>query len=224
MSSYEIRKINEHLTLVHGLELWILDTGSPASFGAKSELSIEGDLYPIPPSYMGFGSEKLSEALGEKVTGLIGGDILGNYDTEWNLVDGTLQVSKHEANAVGIEIPLGFFMGVPTLTLNVNGEEQKWFFDTGAVISYAAEQSDLWGDPTDSFDDFYPGFGEFSTDVFDVEILLLGKPQTIKCGVLPTLLGMSLAMGGCSGILGLQALDLGSFVYAPRRKKLIKNA
>ena len=106
MSSYEIRKINDHLTLVHGPELWILDTGSPASFGAKSEFSIAGDRYPIPPSYMGFGSEKLSEVLGEEVTGLIGGDILGNYDTEWNLVDGTLQVSKHEANASGIEIPL----------------------------------------------------------------------------------------------------------------------
>ena len=80
MSSYEIRKINDHLTLVHGPELWILDTGSPASFGAKSDLSIAGDLYPISRSYMGFGSEKLSEALGEEITGLIGGDILSHYD------------------------------------------------------------------------------------------------------------------------------------------------
>ena len=115
-------------------------------------------------------------------------------------------------------------MGVPTLTLNMSGEEQTWFFDTGAVISYSAKHSDSWGDPIDSFEDFYPGFGKFSTDVFDVEIRLMGKSQTIKCGVLPVLLGMSLAMGGCSGILGLQSLDLGSFVYAPRRQKLIKNA
>jgi len=224
MSSYEIGKIKDHLTLVDGPERWILDTGSPASFGTKSELYLSGDRYSISPSYMGFGSEKLSEALGEEVTGLIGGDILGRYDTEWNLVDGILQVSKSETHASGIEIPLGSFMGVPTLAVRVNGEMQKWFFDTGAVISYAAKQSDSWGAPTDSFDDFYPGFGKFSTDVFDVEISLFGKPETIKCGVLPGLLGMSLGMGGCSGILGLQALGLGSFVYAPRRKKLILNA
>ncbi len=34
---------------------------------------------------MGLDNEKLSESLGENIEGLIGGDILKNYDSYWDL-------------------------------------------------------------------------------------------------------------------------------------------
>ena len=87
---------------------------------------------------------------------------------------------------------------------------------------------------SDQYDDFYPGYGGFSTEVYEDEITLeaFGSESdseeahrvTTKFGVLPEMLGMSLAIGGCNGILGLKALNNQSFLYAPRRNKLILNA
>ena len=76
----------------------------------------------------------------------------------------------------------------------------------------------------DKYDDFYPVYGNFSTDVFEGEITLGALNLKIQCGVLPSLPGMSLAIGDGRGILGLSALNQQSFFYAPRRKELILNA
>ena len=133
----------------------------------------------------------------------------------------------------GNSIALDFFMGIPTLKVNLRGRTYNWFFDTGAVISYVAEQIDEWQSPIDKYDDFYPSYGDFSTEVFEDKITLevlegeidsKALQMKIKCGVLPSMLGMSLAIGDCSGILGLSALNNQSFLYAPRRNKLILNA
>ena len=78
------------------------------------------------------------------------------------------------------------------------------------------EQIEEWEAPVDTYDDFYPGYGNFSTEVFEDEITLGTLNMKIKCGVLPSLLGMSLASGDCTGILGLSALGQKSFLYAPR--------
>ena len=109
-------------------------------------------------------------------------------------------------------------MGIPTLKVNLRGRSYNWFFDTGAVISYVAEQIEEWEAPVDKHDDFYPGYGNFSTDVFEDEITLGALNMKIKCSVLHGLLGMSLAIVDRRGILGLSALSQQSFLYAPRRK------
>ena len=218
----------------------MLDTGAPASFGSVAKLEIHDKCYDITSNYMGFDNEKLGEALGENIEGLIGGDIRNNYDSYWNNYDSYWNLSlnrisfstEHMQNR-GNTMSLDFFMGIPTLKVNLRGATYKWFFDTGAVISYVTEQLEQWESPVDQYDDFYPGYGDFSTEVFEDEITLdtlevegdlKALCMKIKCGVLPSMLGMSLAIADCSGILGLSALNYQSFLYVPRRKKLILNA
>ena len=43
---------------------WVLDTGSPASFGAIKKINIDGQSYSISESYMGLDPEILSKNLG----------------------------------------------------------------------------------------------------------------------------------------------------------------
>ena len=173
---------------------------------------------------MGFDNQKLSEALGENVEGLLGGDILNEYDSYWDFSTNRISFSLENLESEGIPISLEFFMGIPTLKVVLRGVSYNWFFDTGAVVSYVTEQLDEWETPVDQYDDFYPGYGNFSTEIFEDEITLETLILKIKCGVLPSLLGMSLGVGGCAGILGLGAINKRSFLYAPRRKKLILNA
>ena len=221
--SYKIHHIKEHLILDVDEGLWVLDTGAPASFGSVAKLEIHDQCYDIPSNYMGFDNKKLSEALGEPIEGLIGGDILNNYDSYWDLSLNRISFSTEKLEHRGNTVSLDFFMGIPILKVNLRGRSYNWFFDTGAVISYVTEQVEEWKTPVDEYDDFYPGYGSFTAEVFEDEITLGSLDMKIKCGVLPSLLGMSLAIGDCSGILGLSALNQQSFLYAPRRKKLILN-
>ena len=222
--SYKIRRIKEHLMLDSDEGLWVLDTGASSSFGSVNKLEIHDQSYEIASNYLGFDNENLSEALGTNVEGLIGGDILNNYDSYWDLSSNRISFSTENMGNEGTAIPLRFFMGIPTLKVNMQGSSYNWFFDTGAVICYVIEQIEEWEAPVDTYDDFYPGYGNFSTEVFEDEITLGTLNMKIKCGVLPSLLGVSLASGDCTGILGLSALGQKSFLYAPRRKKLILTA
>jgi hypothetical protein len=222
--SYKILNIKEHLVLDADQGLWVLDTGAPASFGSPETLEINKKTYEIQSNYMGFDNTKLSEALGASVEGLIGGDILNEYDSYWDLSTNRISFSLEHLESEGIPISLEFFMGIPTLKVVLRGISYNWFFDTGAVVSYVTEQLDEWETPVDQYDDFYPGYGNFSTEIFEDEITLETLNLKIKCGVLPGLLGMSLGVGGCAGILGLGAINKRSFLYAPRRNKLILNA
>jgi hypothetical protein len=222
--SYKILDIKKHLVLDADQGLWVLDTGAPTSFGSPETLEINEKTYEIQSNYMGFDNTKLSEALGENVEGLIGGDILNEYDSYWDFSTNRISFSLENLESEGIPISLEFFMGIPTLKVVLRGVSYNWFFDTGAVVSYVTEQLDEWETPVDQYDDFYPGYGNFSTEIFEDEITLETLILKIKCGVLPSLLGMSLGVGGCAGILGLGAINKRSFLYAPRRKKLVLNA
>jgi hypothetical protein len=223
VKSYKMRHIKGHLILDTEESLWVLDTGAPSSFGSVDKLEVADQTYEVKSDYMGFDNEKLNDAIGENVEGLVGVDILNNYDSYWDLSSGIISFSRENMENKGDTISLDFIMGIPTLEVNLRGSSHNWFFDTGAVISYVAEQIEEWEVPVDEHDDFYPGYGNFTTEVFEDEITLGALNMKIKCGVLPSLLGMSLAIADCTGILGLNALDQQSFLYAPRRKKLILN-
>ena len=96
------------------------------------------------------------------------------------------------------------------------------FFDTGAQISYFQDEEVMGAFPNaGTMEDFYPGFGRFQTDTRNVDLLFGGEAFTLRCGTLPGLLGMSLVIGGASGILGNIVLQDRVVGYFPRRKKLL---
>jgi len=203
---------------------WVLDTGSPASFGAIKKINIDGQSYSISESYMGLDPEILSKNLGYTVSGLIGGDILNNYDSAWDCKNGKIIFSNEQLEPSGTEVSIGFSVGIPTLRLVLEGSEQNWFFDTGANISYLVEQPTIWKNPIRSYEDFYPGFGKFSTEVYETEISLANFNLKVQCGILPQLLGLSLSIGGCTGIFGINELLNSKFYYLPRVKRLYLDA
>ena len=112
---------------------------------------------------------------------------------------GELIFGTNGASASWLEVPTRDFMGIPVLDVIVAGESHAIFFDTGAPISYLqnVEHSALPSEGT--YEDFYPGFGTFETETWRVG----GAGFKLRVGQLPDLLGLSLMMGGASGIVGL---------------------
>lgn len=210
-----------HLFVVLAEGRFLLDTGAPTSFGNVSSVRLEEQRFDLPPSYMGLAAELLSTYIGCETDGILGGDILNQFDILVDAPQSCVYFSGTPLECGGEELVFEEFMGVPIVSATIAGESVKMFFDTGAQVSYFQGDS-LPGFPVEgNVMDFYPGFGQFSTDTFRVQIQLALSSYELRCGQLPSLLGMTLVLAGAQGIIGNEVLRGRVAGYFPRRRRLV---
>jgi hypothetical protein len=220
MYTYLLTFEKKHLFVEIEDRKWLLDTGAPRSFGDLESLKFVGREFSIAQSYMGLSSEMLSEYVNIECHGLLGADLLGDFDHLFDISKGTLTVSVKELVLKGQYLPLSEFMGIPIVRVKIRDKEYQMFFDTGAQISYLQDDLITQFSKLDTLTDFYPGFGQFETETYEVEMRLGDTVSNLQCGTLPDLLGVALAMGGTQGILGNQILLNHIVGYFPRRNRL----
>ena len=121
----------------------------------------------------------------------------------------------------GERLEVSDLLGVPIVEATVRGHARRLFFDTGAKLSYANDEIVAGLASTGRERDFYPGFGTFETDVYDVPVVLGGIEATVPCGVLPPLLRLVLLMGGAHGILGTAIFDHADVAFALPDGKIV---
>jgi len=209
-----------HLFVELDGRLWLFDTGAPASFGELHNLTLVGNHYSLDDNYMGLTAKKLREFTGVQCAGLLGADILGNFDHIIDCNKGIIKIATDEIEYNGRALNLSSFMGIPILTACIAGHEYRLFFDTGAQISYFQDGSLQDFPPSGKVTDFYPGFGQFETYTYQVDISLDDVDFTLRCGALPSLLGATLMMANTQGIIGNQILSYQVIGYFPRRNLL----
>jgi hypothetical protein len=210
-----------HLFVELEEELWLLDTGAPASFGATNKLSIAGKQFEIPTNSVGLTAAVLSQYVGVQSTGLLGGDVLNQFDHIVDAVSGSLTISTTELTHNGPTVLLDEFMGIPILTVQIDGTDYRMFFDTGAQISYFQGDSLSNFRATGRVKDFYPGVGQFETETHEVDFWPGNVAFTLRCGRLPGSLGAMLLAAGTEGIIGNQILANRVIGYFPRRRTLV---
>jgi len=209
-----------HLFVELERELWLFDTGAPTSFGEVKNLTIAEEPFTLSNSYMGLTAATLSQFVSVQCCGLLGADILGRFDHILDCARGTLSVSTTELPHSGQRLHLSEFMGIPILIARIAGNDYRMFFDTGAQISYFQDDSLKDFPACGSVTDFYPGFGQFQTDTHHIEVSLGGVHCTLRCGILPGLLGATLMMADTQGIIGNHILANRIVGYFPRRNAL----
>lgn len=200
--------------------LWLFDTGAPTSFGAVTSIMVAGKQFRLATSYFGLTGTPLSRFVGVPCVGLLGADVLGHFDHILDTISGTLTISATELEHSGHAVRLSEFMGIPILTALIADTDYRMFFDTGAQISYFQDDSLSNFPPAGSVTDFYPGIGQFQTDIYQVEVALSGIAFTVRCGTLPGLLGATLMMADTQGIIGNQVLINRVIGFFPRRSAL----
>lgn len=214
---------HQHIFVEIDQHLWVYDTGATTSFG-MNPVSLLGSKIYIPQDYAGITPAALSRFIGEKVIGLIGSDLMNHLDHLIDLKTNTLTVSDGELTSEGWFQGLDFFMGVPMVQASVAGQFNKFFFDTGAPISYFQETIPAEAEPMGTLHDFFPTVGEFTTDTYSFKVQLHGMNPQIRFGKLPEPMGMSLGMADVSGILGNELLRQRVTGYFPRRCRLVLQA
>jgi hypothetical protein len=213
--------IENHLYVKLFGEDWLIDTGAPTSFGELDSIVINDKSFKLESDYLGLDAEQLSALTRHKIFGLIGVDILNEFDVVMDVSKEKIVFSNKEITMNGGILEMHKFMGIPIIKAGIDGADKNLFFDTGAQISYCHDQDLKDYQAIDMMEDFYPGFGEFKTNVYLVNMTLGNEEFSIRCGVLPSMLAMSLSMGGTEGILGNEFLKNKVVGYFPKKGQLV---
>jgi len=92
---------------------WLIDTGSPVSFGEKDSLSICNEIFKIDNIYGALNAKEFTSHIGLEVTGLIGVDILNTFDILFSINKYKITFSKNSINLEGDILPIDSFIGIP---------------------------------------------------------------------------------------------------------------
>jgi hypothetical protein len=202
---------------------FVLDTGSPMSMASSPGLNFRGKDLRLPGNVVGLTPLQLSGFIGTEVHGLLGTDVLNEEDLLLDFEHGKLVIPGAPLPMEGEAIPFRPVMGVPLVEAVVDGQVYGFFFDTGARISYFQEEDVLAKGPkVGAEEDFYPGFGRFSTETYRLEVKLGSRAFSLVTGTLPAMLGLSLSIAEADGILGNEILQgLKSLAYMPGRNRIV---
>lgn len=217
---YRCYRFDSHILAEIGQDRVLIDTGSPSSIGDGGTIRIGNSEYQIAPAFMGATVNEIGRLIATRISALLGMDILNRLDLRIDLDDGKFTVTEGTMNFGGTNIPTGSFQGVPIIRVGFGHGEEKCFFDTGAKLSYL--HSSLAGSyPVVGADtDFFPGFGEFRTEVRKARVKIGGRGYNIRFGTLPPILEAGLLLAGVKGIIG-SVLCEGNVVGVSGRRNLI---
>jgi len=179
----------------------LIDTGSPVSIG-EQPVWLLGAQHPLQREVMGLTPAALSEMAGTPLDALLGADVLhaGPCLFDWN--HGTIAFSRSPIPFEGEAVPTRRVMGIPIVTFRHRGEAVSGFLDSGTKLSYMPAERTAGLPPDGETEDFYPGFGRFTTSTVRAPVELGGFPFEARFGVLPDMLVMTLGLAGVSWLLG----------------------
>jgi hypothetical protein len=145
-----------------------------------------------------------SEHLGSRVNMLLGHPSLSAsvVTTNWAQRK-VIFADQLSASARGERISIELRMGVPIISLNYMGSTVQGVLDSGAALSYVPHRVAEGLEETGRATDFYPMFGEFETPTYNVPVQIGGRALTLRAGVLPPLLTMSLELISNGWIVGI---------------------
>jgi hypothetical protein len=217
MINTEYRDVNGHILFDFNNQSILLDTGSPISMG-EGKFKLAGLSYELQNDYMGIDNKVISKYLDEDFDVLLGMDILQKYDLKVDPIQKRIEIANNIPVKAGIpSLKIQQIMSIPVIYIEIDSIAHKLVFDTGAQLSYI--KSDFIGDSESVgiLEDFYPGIGEFETDIFLKEISLFDENLSFEFGVLPDELEILLQLIGVNGIIGTYLLNYYGFVLSNSR-------
>ena len=220
MQEFRLIIEKDHLFIDVDGRNWLLDTGAPRSFGV-CDFEIAGQSFSIHTNYMGLTADQLSEFVGYKTAGIIGADVLNQFDVFIDTFNAQISFALEEIDLDGEVLSLTHFMGIPIINVSINDIDSPMFFDTGAQISYYQNDSLKLFPSLGHITDFFPGIGQFQTETYQVNVQLGNSTYDLSCGSLPELLGMTLKMAGVDGIIGNAVLKSHVVGYFARRQIVV---
>ena len=201
---YSLRLINGHLfTNIENRQI-LIDTGIPVSLGSEPEWYFMHEVHKLTESFLGVTLSQISSLVGTTVDILLGSDILKNYCNLFELDRQRFSISTQPLMSSRYNFPLSLLMGVPGVSIDILGQPAEMYLDSGAKLSYVSSGFARGLKALGKEKDYYPGLGEFETDVYAIDLSLGDLVFTLRCGLLPGILETTLTASGKQGIIGAE--------------------
>lgn len=207
--SYPLFDRENHLFVELPEGVFLLDTGSPTSFGNTGSITFAGEKTALPESFGHVDMSAIRNLVVGPCNGLIGMNLLGNHPVRYSYKSRVLSVGENALLERGIKVASSSLMGVPMIGIQSRGSNFRTLFDTGAPYGYVMNQSLVNGlETTGSIHDYNPMLGEIDCPSYAFPYQLIDENgQTIGPEMCETVgfLGAGLA-GDMLGMLGAEAL------------------
>lgn len=210
-----------HLCVLLSPGDWLVDTGSPFSFG-ENAVCLPCGFHSVPRSHELLTLEELRAYVGVNVIGLLGGDILNQHDMLFDLPRQEMDIVKSlPGNLPGAKVPLRFTdKTVPVVEARIEDHGAvPMIFDTGAQFSYLA---DIKGNEVRAIGrakDFHVSLGAYEVELYLKRVRIGSADQDVQFAYHPAISEMC-RQRGTEGILGWEILRHGPAAYLPRRREL----
>ena len=208
---------------------WLYDTGSPTSFGPGGSVTFAGRTLAVAPLLNKPGkplitAPKLAQLLGVPCGGLLGMDVIGQFDWVFDIAKRVCKASSEVIPLSERSVSLTDVDGALLAPGKIRNQDFHWRICTGFQFSYFEDAQIESFPPAGKLRDAHYHFlgGGFQSDGYHVPVgMVTGQPaDNLSCGRLPQALRKDLLPAGCEGTLGANFFAQHFLGFAPRRKRL----
>jgi hypothetical protein len=209
---------------------WLVDTGSPATFGTPGCITWGGRRREVPRSLnalgmMAIGMDQIQPHIDMPIVGLLGADLLNEFDTCWDGPAGLMHLSPSETPGDVLTIPMespAVAMGIPLIEVRMGSRDVICVLDTGAQYGYVLDERLVEGaEAQPRISDFNPILGAIDSPSWHVELDLGGGVKvTERVGMLGGKAQMMLGMIGVEAVIGCSWLPPFRVWFRPSRMEI----
>ena len=116
---------------------FLLNSGSPMSFGNTGTITYCGQRRNLPASAMGVNMDAVRKLVDGPCNGLLGIDVLGLKPMHCSLRTGQIHIGELPHMKRGIPLACTSVYEIPMIPIQSRGQKAWSFFDTGAKYGYA---------------------------------------------------------------------------------------
>jgi len=205
---------------------FLIDTGAPVSVSHYDKLDVLDAEYPTHINIAGYSCETVSKGVGMGVDGLLGCDILKQYDLVLDYKNGeicffdpgTMSIDE-AAIKMGLDIVGNGLMKFPATTVQLGERPIKVCFDTGANHSYINRNSVKGLKKHRDINDFNPSIGSYTTPLYIIPATLAGQKVEVEWAALHPSYDAIYSLG-LEGIIGYDLL-IRNKVYLSLSKNIL---
>jgi hypothetical protein len=222
--SYPLFERENHLFVQLPEGPFLVDTGSPMSFGTTGSITFVGETVPLRERAGMLGMNISMTTIQKLVTGpcsgLLGMDFLGKHTIRFCLRAGALVVGDSEDVNRGTVLASAAAMGVPMIGLHSRGTDLRALFDTGAQYGYALNRDLVNGlDVVGHISDYNPLLGDISSDAWRLPYQLIGEDGQLASPLMHETVGYLeaglLSLLSAEAIIGWHLLEGVDLVMRP---------
>ena len=188
---------------------FLVDTGSPMSFGTSSSITFVGQTCALRERAgmlgMSISMSTIRKLVSGPCSGLLGMDFLRKHPLRFSLRTGAILAGDAALSERGTDIASTTVMGVPMIGIHSRGRDLRAIFDTGAQYGYVMQHDLVDGlAVTGHISDYNPMLGDISSDSWSLPYQILDDNGTNIGSIVHETVGFLDA--GLLGLIGADAI------------------